>query len=151
AGKIFACNSNIMDMDGFALQDCAACNQPWHYGHLLFVDPLVVDPGGTMTGGKFEPFSLSVSNTGIMCVTKSTSGADDCGQHRLQVKLRSPYHPEYVADCSLIFKRLPKLTCASLDFLEQPCVFNRDYSLVREGIDELDLAVGEWAHFRAPD
>src|SRR5262249_48186412 len=107
-----------MDMDGLALQDRATCNQPWLYGQLLIVDPLVVDPGGTMAGGKFEKISLPECDTGIACVAKSAGSADDCGKHRLQVKFRSPDHPKYVANCGLVFKRLTKLSRARLHLLE---------------------------------
>src|SRR5262249_20635678 len=38
-----------------------------------------------------------------------------------------------------------------LHLLEQARVLDGDDGLVRKGIDELDLAFGEWAHFVAPD
>ena len=38
-----------------------------------------------------------------------------------------------------------------MDFFEQARVFNRDHGLVRKGIDEFDLAFGEWADLSAPD
>jgi hypothetical protein len=44
-----------------------------------------------------------------------------------------------------------KLTALLCYLVEQPSVLDRDDGLVCEGVDELDLAVGEWAHFRAPD
>src|SRR5262245_10178928 len=43
-----------------------------------------------------------------------------------------------------------KLPSACLYLFEQPRVFNRDYGLVSEGIDELDLTFGERAHFGPP-
>src|SRR5262249_55213521 len=44
-----------------------------------------------------------------------------------------------------------KLARSRLHLLEQARVFNGDHGLVGEGIDELDLAFGEWAHFGAPN
>src|SRR5215831_5049716 len=58
----------------------------------------------------------------------------------------------FVLACDLeVFDRVGEFTCARLDFLKQPCVLYRDHSLVREGVDELDLAFGKRAHFGAPD
>jgi hypothetical protein len=50
-----------------------------------------------------------------------------------------------------IFDSFGKLAGSRLDLFEQAGVFNRDYGLVRKGIDELDLTFGEQAHFGAPD
>src|SRR5262249_15808924 len=50
-----------------------------------------------------------------------------------------------------IFYGLGKLAGACLHLFEQPRVFNRDYGLVRKGIDEVDLTFVEWAHFAAPN
>jgi len=44
-----------------------------------------------------------------------------------------------------------QLSFACLLRLEQPRVLDRDHGLVRKGIDELDLAFGERAHFGASD
>src|SRR5215472_15237429 len=46
---------------------------------------------------------------------------------------------------------LGKLTRTRLHLLEKPRVFNRDYGLVRKGIDELNLTFSERAHFGAPN
>src|SRR5262245_4704890 len=57
-----------------------------------------------------------------------------------------------VLACDLeIFDGLGKLTCPRLHLFKKARVFNRDYGLVRKGIDELDLTFGEWAHFAAPN
>jgi hypothetical protein len=50
-----------------------------------------------------------------------------------------------------ILDSLGKFAGACLHLLEEARVFNGDHGLVREGIDELDLAFGERAHFGAPD
>src|SRR5215467_3100623 len=50
-----------------------------------------------------------------------------------------------------IFDSFGKLTGSGLHLLKKPRVFNRDHGLVRKGIDELDLAFGERAHFAAPN
>jgi len=44
-----------------------------------------------------------------------------------------------------------KLAGSRLHFFEKARVFNRDHGLVGEGVDEFDLAFGEWAHFGAPN
>ena len=50
-----------------------------------------------------------------------------------------------------IFDSLGKFTRSRLDFFEQASILYCEYSLVREGVDELDLAFGERAHFAAMD
>src|SRR5262252_1311696 len=42
-----------------------------------------------------------------------------------------------------------KLALTCLLGFEQPRVLDGDHGLVGEGVDELDLAFGEWAHFDA--
>ena len=44
--------------------------------------------------------------------------------------------------------RLRKLPALVLDFVEQPHVLDRDHRLVGEGLDQLDLLIGERPHFR---
>jgi hypothetical protein len=50
-----------------------------------------------------------------------------------------------------LLKCFRKLACTSLHLFEKARVFNCDHGLVRKGIDELDLAFCEWAHFGASD
>ena len=45
--------------------------------------------------------------------------------------------------------RLGELTALVLDFVEQPHVLDRDCGLVGEGLNQLDLLVGEGAHLGA--
>jgi hypothetical protein len=42
-----------------------------------------------------------------------------------------------------IWRLLGDLLVAGLEFLEQPDVLNRNDGLIREGLDQLDLRVGE--------
>src|SRR5262245_44102012 len=50
-----------------------------------------------------------------------------------------------------IIDGLGKLAGPRLDFFEQPRVFNRDYGLVREGVDEFNLAFSESTYLNTPD
>jgi hypothetical protein len=50
-----------------------------------------------------------------------------------------------------VFDGLGKLTGSRLHLLEQARIFNRDDGLIREGIDEFDLAFSERAHFGGAD
>src|SRR5262245_18393563 len=50
-----------------------------------------------------------------------------------------------------IFDSFRKLPRSRLYRFEQTRVFNRDYGLVRKGTDELNLTLGERAHFGAPN
>ena len=64
-------------------------------------------------------------------------------QHRLQVESRSANDLEHVGSGSLLLQRFAQ-------FIEQPRVLNRDYSLVGESGDQLGLLVGKWVDFLRP-
>src|SRR5262249_5506723 len=50
-----------------------------------------------------------------------------------------------------VFDGLGKLAGSRLHLFEQARGFDRDYGLIRKGIDELDLKFGERTHFGAPN
>jgi len=49
-----------------------------------------------------------------------------------------------------VFDSFGKFTRPRLHFLEQSSVLDGDHGLIREGVDEFDLAFGEWPYFGAP-
>jgi hypothetical protein len=49
----------------------------------------------------------------------------------------------------LVLARLGELAALVLDFIEQPHVLDGDHSLVGEGLDQLDLLVGERSYCRS--
>src|SRR5262252_2678375 len=86
-----------------------------------------------------------------MSVTQSGRALRNCLEHRLGIRWRSAYRLEHIACCCLILEGLSRVASACLHLFEKARVFNRDHGLVRKGIDELDLAFGERAHFAAPN
>ena len=72
-------------------------------------------------------------------------------EHRLGICWGSANRLEHVACCCLILQCLRRIARSRLHLFEKARVFNRDYGLVRKGIDELDLAFGERAHFGPPN
>ena len=51
---------------------------------------------------------------------------------------------QHLRRCRLLLQRLRELPRALLLRLEQPRVLDGDHRLVGEGLDQLDLLVGEW-------
>src|SRR5262249_15010577 len=75
--------------------------------------------------------------------------ADDGVQYRLQLVWGAGDDVEHVADRSLIVERFLDLTRACLHLVEQPHVFDGNHRLIGEGLDQLDLLVGERPHVGA--
>jgi hypothetical protein len=63
----------------------------------------------------------------------------------LQIEGRPADDLQNVGGGRLLFQRFLQLALAGLLGLNEARVFNGDDRLVREGVDELDLAFGEWA------
>src|SRR5262244_3569819 len=64
-------------------------------------------------------------------------------EYRLYVRLRAADDTQDVAGRGLRVERRPQLTVARLQLREQAHVLDRDDGLVGEGLQELDLAIGE--------
>ena len=63
-------------------------------------------------------------------------------QHRLNIRRRAGDHAQDLARRRLLLQRF-------LEFLEQPHVLDGDDRLVGEGLEQLDLLVGEGPHLVA--
>src|SRR5262245_16848263 len=76
-------------------------------------------------------------------------------QHRLKHWLQFAGDPgdnvQDFAGSGLLLERFGQVAGTCLHLLEKARVFNSDYGLVREGVDEFDLVFGERAHFGAPN
>ena len=70
-------------------------------------------------------------------------------EHRLHVGRRAADDAQDLRRRRLLLQRLGDLGVARLQLLEQPHVLDRDHGLVGEGLQQLDLLVGERAHFRS--
>ena len=62
---------------------------------------------------------------------------------RLKIAGRATDNLQHLRRRGLLLQRFSKLPRALLLRLEQPYVFDRDYGLVSEGFDKLDLLLGE--------
>jgi hypothetical protein len=72
-------------------------------------------------------------------------------EHRLDIGGRAADDAEHIAGRSLILQGLLEFALACLLCLEQPRVLDSDHSLVGEGLEKLNLSVGELADFSASD
>src|SRR5262249_24483132 len=68
-----------------------------------------------------------------------------CMEHWLDVRRGARDGTENLAGRRLLGERLRQLCIAHFQFLEQSHVLNRDYRLAREGLQQLNLGVREWA------
>src|SRR5262245_573346 len=71
-------------------------------------------------------------------------------EHRLEVEGGPPDHLEQLAGRRLLLERDAQLAVARLQLREQPAVLDRDHGLGGEGLDQLDLLVGEWVYLDPP-
>jgi hypothetical protein len=67
---------------------------------------------------------------------------DQSVENRLKLERRAADHLEHVCGGGLLLQRFAEL-------VKQPHVLDRDYRLVGKRGDQLNLLVGEWAHFGA--
>ena len=72
-------------------------------------------------------------------------------EDRLHVGGRARDHAEDLAGRGLLLQRLGQVAVAPVELGEEAHVLDRDDGLVREGLEELDLAVREVAHLRPSD
>ena len=77
--------------------------------------------------------------------------SDDGIEDRLQIERRAADDVQHIARRGLILERLRQLARARLHLLEQPRVLDGDHGLVGEGLQQLDLLVGERLHFVATE
>ena len=64
-------------------------------------------------------------------------------EHGLEVKDRTADHLQHLGRGGLLLQRFGELALARLHLLEQPRVLDGDDGLVGEGLEQLDLLVGE--------
>src|SRR5262249_29989728 len=69
-------------------------------------------------------------------------------EHRLQIAWRPGNDLQYFGHGSLLLQRLGEFAGAPLLRLEEPGVLDRDYRLVSEGLDQLDLLFSHTLHKR---
>src|SRR5258708_14913151 len=85
---------------------------------------------------------------GIISVAELARRVDDGLENRRDIRWRGRDHAEDVAAAGLVGQRLREVAGFSLYLFEQPNVRDRNDGLVGEGLDDLDLALGEWRQMR---
>jgi hypothetical protein len=70
-------------------------------------------------------------------------------EDRFQLAGRAGDNLEHLRSRGLLLQGLGELARAHLHLVEQPHVFDRDHRLVGEGLDQLDLLLGERLHASA--
>src|SRR5215470_9481250 len=105
---------------------------------------------GTVMRHGTQVFALLQDYNYVIGGAKAASDPRNDVKHGLNVEFRVTDDGQHVASCSLIFKRFRKLLRALRKFsrssllgLEQPRVLDRDDGLVGEGLQQIDLSVGE--------
>jgi len=67
-------------------------------------------------------------------------------KHRLKIARRAADNLKHLRHRCLLLQGLRELPRTRLHRLEQPRVLDRDHRLVGEGLDQLDLLLGEWKY-----
>jgi hypothetical protein len=90
-------------------------------------------------------------NNRIVCAAQARRRINDALKYRLQMELRAANNTQNVARSGLVLERLAKLSSPSLHLLEQPRVLDGNDGLVGEGLEQIDLLVGEGTDLSASD
>src|SRR5215813_3176204 len=102
-------------------------------------------------GSKMSPrnhsVSLAESQCHIIYPTSPASALDDGVEHRLHVGRRAADDTEHLGGCRLMLQRLTQFCVTLLQFLKEPYILNRNYSLGCESFYESDLLFSEGINF----
>jgi hypothetical protein len=95
---------------------------------------------------------LCISEPSNRTALAKTAGVfHDHLEDRADVRRRARDHPQDLAGGGLLLEGLGELTVLGLQLVEQPGVLDGDGRLVREGLHQGDLAVGERPDLRSVD
>ena len=86
---------------------------------------------------------LAESQHHVINPTNPRGALDDGVEHRLHVRGRAADDAEHLGGRGLMLQRLAQFCVALAEFFEQPHVLDGDHRLVGEGLDEIDLPLGE--------
>src|SRR5262245_66346473 len=104
-----------------------------------------------VAGRKAQVFSIEARNKSARGPAEFDGALDEGRENGIEIEGGSADHFEQLGCRRLLLEGFPQLAVPSLHLFEEARVFNCDDGLVRKGIDELDLAFGERAHFGAPN
>ena len=109
---------------------------------------LVSSRGDVVGGHDAQDLTVEAENQPTFRRAQPDRVLGQCVEHRLQVEGGPPDHLEQLAGRRLLLERHPQLAVARLQLGEEAHVLDRDDGLVREGLEQLDLLVGEEAGLR---
>jgi hypothetical protein len=98
---------------------------------------------GAAARRQVEALAPSRHDEDVLGLAEALRRFGDGVQHRLNVRWRAADDVEHVARRGLVLERFLQLGGPRLYFLKEADIVDRDHRLVREGGDEIDLAVGE--------
>src|SRR5262249_44193298 len=98
-----------------------------------------------------DHLSVKPVHSGESCLAQSSRAPNDSLKDRLQISWGAGNHTENFPCRRLLLQRLSQIAVAFLQFLEQPHVFDGDYGLVGEGLQKVNLLVGEWTDLGTAD
>src|SRR5215470_7175264 len=107
--------------------------------------------GGSITGHDPKYLAVCPREQSCLCASKPRRVLDKGFEHGPEIKRRAADDLQNIGCGSLMFQGFCQVARPRLHFFEQPCVLYSDDRLVSKGIDELNLAFAEWAHFGAPN
>ena len=101
------------------------------------------DRNRAVVGDEHEAVTIAAAHRGIERLAQAGRALDDRVEHRLDVGRRARDDPEDLAGRGLLLQGLGEVVVPRLQLPEEPDVLERDHRLVREGLQQRDLGVGE--------
>ena len=98
-----------------------------------------------------KPSPFARMTAAISASHSSRRRLDQRIEHRLQIERRAADHLEHVGGRGLLLQRFREVAGLRLHLVEQPHVLDRDHGLVGEGLQQLDVMVGEGAGLLSRD
>ena len=96
-----------------------------------------------MMGRKSQIVALAEQDQCVIGLAQATCRLGEAVENRLHIDGRGRDGPKDIAGCGLPSQRLFEIPRARLHLVEEAHVFDRDDGLVGEGLQEVDLALGE--------
>src|SRR5262249_35685633 len=99
--------------------------------------------GQAVVRDEVEELAVEPGDEAILGLAEARHALGGHVGHRLDVRQQATDDVEHLAGRGLVFESLGQLLRARLHLIEQPHVLNRDHRLVGEGLNQLDLLIGE--------
>src|SRR5262245_13381519 len=102
-----------------------------------------------MVGNEAQTITKHLKDRGIIRIAQARGGLDQCIEYFLHVERRPADDLQNIGSGRLLLESLRELALAGLLGLEQARVLDGDHRLVGEGLQQINLSLGKWAHLRA--